>query len=83
MTEAELEPLFEAVRLMQHQAASIPTPHDWHTTAARRAADTAGECSVIAREAYDAMAARAGFESFDQKHARLWPMDESFAEGLP
>ena len=82
MTEAELEPLFEVVRLMQHEAASIPTPHDWHTEAAQRAADTAGACSVIAREAYDVMAARAGLESFDQKCARLWPMDESFPEGI-
>ncbi|WP_157577947.1 hypothetical protein [Roseivivax halodurans] len=78
MTEDDLEPLFEAVRLIQHRAASIPTLHDWHTEAAQRAAETAGECSVIAREAYDAIASNQGLHTFDQKHARLFPPDKTF-----
>jgi hypothetical protein len=78
VTEDDLDPLFETVRLMQHHAASIPTPHDWHTDAAQRAANEAGECSVIAREAYDAIASRAGLPAFDQTYARRFPPDLDF-----
>ena len=78
MTEDDLEPLFEAVRLMEHRMRSIPKQHDWHTEATQRAANEAGECSVIAQEAYDAIATKAGLHTFDQKRARLFPPDLDF-----
>ncbi|ETX12915.1 hypothetical protein OCH239_15365 [Roseivivax halodurans JCM 10272] len=75
VTDDDLKPLFEAVRLMQRHAASIATPDDWHTEAAQKTSGTAAECSVIAREAYNAIASKAGLHTFDQKSAYLFQSD--------